>query len=120
MVQGSKQEIERLRSALAAYCEEAGVANRIVEGDFFNRLIHATDHARGLALELCQTSVLNAWRAGRRELQMGDFADRYRISTGAIDDQNPFLIEDWHTADRSRLAKDFQSTTLGKTKRASR
>ena len=118
MAQGSKQEIERLRSALTAYCEDAGVTNAIVENDFFNRLIHSTDHARGLALELCQTSVLNAWRAGRRELQMRDFADRYRISTGEIDDQNPFLIAGWHNTDRSRLAKDSQNSELGKTRSA--
>lgn len=107
MVQGDASEIARLRDAVAAYCNDAGVPNGLGTGDvFFKRLIHATDNARGLAFELCQASVMTAWRSGRRALQEADFADAYRIATNAQDDQNPFIVDGWHNTDRARLMRE--------------
>lgn len=117
MMQGSLDEFDLLSAALTAYCEDAGIENSIGDDDLFKRLIHATDHARGLALELCQTSVMRAWRDGRRALQIADFAARYRISTQASDDENPFIVHGWQNTDRSRLAKDSQQDEIAKTRK---
>lgn len=108
MVQGSATEIDRLKSVVTAYCKDAGIENGIADKEFYKRLIHATDHARGLAFELCQVSVMRAWHDGRRPLQEADFAARYTLATGALDDENPFIVGGWHRTDRGRL---MQNTT---------
>lgn len=120
MVQGSPGEIERLKTAVKSYCADAGIDNAITGDDFYKRLIHATDHARGLAFELCQASVMRAWYDGRRPVAESDFAARYRLATNAVDDQNPFIIGSWHTTDRTRLMQETLSMGLASWKAANR
>ena len=120
MAQGSEEEFTRLASALGAYCKDAGIENGAAGDEFFKRLIHATDHARGLAFELCQASVMRAWYDGKRAVQEADFAARYRIATEAPDDQNPFIVGGWHTTDRTRLMQVTLETDLATWKAASR
>lgn len=119
MVQGSKTEFDRLRMALKNYCEDAGIEALEASDDFLKRVVHATDHARGLAFELLQASVMEAWRDNRRSLQESDFARRYRLATAAPDDQNPFIIAGWQNTDRRRLMttvvrSDLQMFKAGK------
>ncbi|MBN9335189.1 ATP-binding protein [Devosia sp.] len=94
-----------LEQALLGYCAAAGIGNAIVDKHFYQRLIHATNRARGLAFELMQVAVLNAWREGRIVLTEHDFAHRYFVSTRAIDAQNPFIVAQWRETDRSRLMR---------------
>ena len=112
MVQGSATEIRTLREALKAYCDDAGIESTIAGDEFFQRVIHACDRARGLAFELFQACVMAAWRNGRRPLQEKDFVDRYRIATNVIDDQNPFHVAGWENTDRERLMQDTAEVDL--------
>lgn len=119
MSQGSKKEFLRLRTALNTYCNDAGIEAMAASDDFLKRVIHATDHARGLAFELFQASVMEAWRDNRRTLEEKDFSRRYHLATGSPDGQNPFIIKDWQNTDRSRLMKtavrgDLQLFKAGK------
>lgn len=119
MRQGSEKEFARLRMALDTYCDDAGIKRLAASDDLLKRVIHATDHARGLAFELFQASVMTAWRNNRRPLEESDFTDRYRLATGSPDDQNPFIVHGWQNTNRSRLMEqavrgDLQMFKAGK------
>lgn len=109
MVQGSPEEIGRLHEALKTYADYAGVDVRIPAEDLiYHRIMHATDYARGLAMDLLQEAVVEAWRAGE-PVQTRHFAERYRKHTGAAIEANPFAPGDWISCDPHKLLQAVAS-----------
>jgi hypothetical protein len=99
--------MKRLHEALKDYCGHAGMAVPFAPTDqIWRRLMHACGLRRGLALELLQEVVLDAWRAGKT-LETQHFIERYRMHTGAAIDANPFYAAAWHLTDP---AKFFEAT----------
>lgn len=96
-------EATLLLGAIQNYCRLATVEYGIAESDFYRRLIHASGHARGLAIQLAKDAVVNAWRGVAKRLTVNDFTICYRNSTGAADVENPFVVTNWNQTDRSRL-----------------
>lgn len=106
------QEHVRLRKGLLDLCTEAGLELTLHDQDSpLQRLIHAADHARGLAIVLCKMAVLHAVRSGASRLELGHLKEVYASTMNAsVDDANPFVAEDWTNIDTSAATTNLTVT----------
>lgn len=100
---GNDADRDSLEDALAAAAEKAGMTAAIGATDFYDRLIHAANKARGLAFDICHEAVLLAAADGRKEVTDQDFVAFYAQKAGCLRAANPFAAADWHRIDPKAL-----------------
>lgn len=104
MVIGRAKDHEALASAAEGYPELVGMtADLGADGQFYDRLIRASNHAMGLAFEVCREAVLIAASENRKTVGIEDFATYYAQKTGCARQANPFVAVDWHRVDPTVL-----------------
>lgn len=103
----NRKEHIRLQRGIRALCEVAEIGWDLHEGDyFFERLIHASSQARGIAIYLAKEAVLDAVRAGQNSLMIANFRDVYSSKAGVEQAANPFASPDWATIAPKQLSVD--------------
>lgn len=108
---------EMLESAIATYCSFAGVETMHKETDLVvARLIHASYHQVGTALEIAQKAVALARVRARGKLNLEDFAAVYERMTSSVRSANPFVVEGWDRIDIGVIAPRSAAEATIKTK----
>lgn len=103
----SRREHGRLQRGIRALCELAEIGWDLHEGDqLFERLIHASSQARGIAIYLAKEAVIDAVRSGQQNLLIANFRDVYARKTGADAGDNPFASPEWANIDPKQLSTD--------------
>lgn len=92
---GKQEDRDCLDDALELFSGAVGMKADILPKDFFDRLIHASNCARGLAFEICQEAILNAATEGRKTVGIEDFEAFYARKAGCYRAANPFAATDW-------------------------
>ncbi|RYG98332.1 MAG: ATP-binding protein [Alphaproteobacteria bacterium] len=104
MVLGRAKDREDLASAVTGYPGKVGMTVDLAgTTQFYDRLIVATNYAKGLAFEVCRDAILIAASEGRKILTVEDFATYYTRKTGCVRQANPFIASDWHRIDPTVL-----------------
>lgn len=96
---GNQTDQNDLEDALAAAAEKVCMTVDIAIDQFYDRLIHAANRARGLAFDICHEAILLAASAGRKSVTVEDFITFYARKAGALRAANPFAAADWQRID---------------------
>jgi len=115
MMVGRQSDRDDLDDALAGAAEKVGMEVDL-EGceDFFDRLILASNHARGLAFDICHEAILLAAEARRKAVTLEDFETFYARKAGCLRAANPFVATDWHRIDPKVLLASMSGEKAAK------
>lgn len=88
----------------------------VVVEDLAARLIHSSNYALGIAMEIACDAVEEALRDGKNRLLSNHFAEVYRSRSGCPNSTNPFLAAGWRETDPrqvlDRPRTDIEPTTM--------
>jgi hypothetical protein len=100
-----KQDADFLEESIEHYASEGGLVlgKTIKDNDLVGRLMHSAVYEKGMSLEILAEACEEAIDRDSRTLEMVDFANAFAARNFLPDDQNPFIIDAWHTIDTSRL-----------------
>lgn len=94
-----------LEGCIRLYCKKAGIEIMLKDEDcIVERLIHASFHQAGSALEWIQKAVALAAVRPRGKLNRNDFAHVYGDMAGAARGANPFLATQWDRINMGKVA----------------
>lgn len=94
-----------LEACIRLYCDKANVEIMLKDEDLIvERLIHASFHQAGSALEWIQKAVALAKVRPRGKLNRNDFAFVYGDMTNAAPGANPFLAAQWDRINMGKVA----------------
>lgn len=101
-----KEALESFASTVSFHVNVKGTSQ------FFDRLMHATNRARGLAFEVCKEAILVAAATGSKVVEPEHFATFYARKTGNDLSANPFKTEAWQKVNSRSLAMKMAGSTL--------
>lgn len=100
MTIGNNKDLEDLEDALEGAAETVGMTVDVAGCEnFFDRLILASNRARGLAFDICHEAILLAAQERRKHVTVEDFVAFYARKVGCFRAANPFAATDWHRID---------------------
>jgi hypothetical protein len=89
---------QQLTEIMEEYCERAGL-EPFDEATFVSRLLVASRHRFGLAVETIQNAIEQALLADAKELDLWHFGVAWGIQEGPDIAGNPFTVDDWERID---------------------
>ncbi|MDP2781334.1 TniB family NTP-binding protein [Devosia sp.] len=101
-------EYASLLDGIGKLCQTAGLQLQLHMDDLpMQRLAHAADDARGVAITIAKLAVLQAVRNGSSRLEIEHFGAVYASTASSHDDQrNPFVSDTWATVDTSGIGSN--------------
>ena len=107
-MQNHAREYASLMDGICRLCEMAGLQLNLPADDLpMQRLAHAADHSRGLAITMAKLAVLHAVRNSSSRLELQHFKTVYASMANVFDaNANPFVSDTWTSVDTSKIGSN--------------